>query len=84
MIKNTLGQLRIAGILDGISLVVLLFIAMPLKYWMDIPMAVTIAGSIHGFYLCFVCACHFICPNSIKVEYYMVYVSFGSSIYSVR
>lgn len=49
MMKNTLGQLRIAGILDGISLVVLLFIAMPLKYWMDIPMAVTIVGSVHGF-----------------------------------
>ncbi|SEM97377.1 integral membrane protein [Paenisporosarcina quisquiliarum] len=49
MIKTTLGQLRIAGILDGISLVILLFIAMPLKYWMDIPMAVTIAGSVHGF-----------------------------------
>ncbi|WP_277584905.1 DUF3817 domain-containing protein [Psychrobacillus antarcticus] len=49
MIKNTFGQLRIAGILDGISLVVLLFIAMPLKYWMDIPIAVSIAGSIHGF-----------------------------------
>jgi len=48
MIKTTLGQLRIAGILDGISLVVLLFIAMPLKYWADIPMAVTVAGSVHG------------------------------------
>lgn len=49
MIKNTFGQLRIAGILDGISLLVLLFIAMPLKYWMDIPIAVAIAGSVHGF-----------------------------------
>ena len=49
MIKTTLGQLRMVGILDGLSLVILLFITMPLKYWMDIPMAVTIAGSVHGF-----------------------------------
>lgn len=40
--------LRITGILDGISLLLLLGIAMPLKYWADLPFAVTIAGSIHG------------------------------------
>jgi len=40
---------RLFGLLDGISLLVLLLIAMPLKYWADIPMAVTIFGSIHGF-----------------------------------
>src|SRR5690606_13673327 len=32
-----------------ISLLVLLLIAMPLKYWADMPLAVTIFGSIHGF-----------------------------------
>lgn len=39
---------RITGILDGISLLVLFGIAMPLKYWAGIPLAVTIAGSVHG------------------------------------
>lgn len=39
---------RLFGLLDGISLLVLLCIAMPLKYWADIPLAVTIAGSVHG------------------------------------
>lgn len=39
---------RLFGLLDGISLLILLCIAMPLKYWADIPLAVTIAGSVHG------------------------------------
>ena len=43
-----LPLVRISGILDGISLIVLLGLAMPLKYFADIPNAVTIAGSIHG------------------------------------
>lgn len=40
--------LRITGLLDGISLLVLLGIAMPLKYIWGIEQAVTIVGSIHG------------------------------------
>lgn len=40
--------LRIMGVLDGLSLITLLFIAMPLKYFVDLPLAVTINGSIHG------------------------------------
>jgi len=39
---------RLFGLLDGISLLVLLCIAMPLKYWAGIPIAVTIVGAIHG------------------------------------
>ena len=40
--------LRMMGILDGISLLTLLFISMPLKYYVDFPQFVTINGSIHG------------------------------------
>ncbi|HMK24941.1 MAG TPA: DUF3817 domain-containing protein [Chitinophagaceae bacterium] len=39
---------RIAAIAEGISFLVLLGIAMPLKYLAKIPVAVTMAGSIHG------------------------------------
>ncbi|MBE8713305.1 DUF3817 domain-containing protein [Sphingobacterium hungaricum] len=34
---------------EAISTVILFFVAMPLKYLADIPDAVKIAGSIHGF-----------------------------------
>ena len=41
--------LRYFSIVEGVSTLVLFFIAMPLKYMADIPMAVTIVGSLHGF-----------------------------------
>jgi integral membrane protein len=36
------------GIIEGTSTLVLFGIAMPLKYMADMPMAVSIAGAIHG------------------------------------
>ena len=48
-LKNRpLDRLRLASILDGISFLVLLGIAMPLKYFAGMPLAVRIVGSIHG------------------------------------
>jgi len=46
---HPVNLVRWTGIMDGTSLLVLLFIAMPLKYWADKPYAVTIVGSIHGW-----------------------------------
>jgi len=43
-----LSLLRKAGIAEGISFLVLLLIAMPLKYLFQQPMAVKIVGWIHG------------------------------------
>lgn len=40
--------LRRVGLLEGASYVLLLFIAMPLKYLLDQPMAVRITGIVHG------------------------------------
>ncbi|OBW59401.1 multidrug transporter [Solibacillus silvestris] len=40
--------LRIMGLLDGISLITLLLISMPLKYFADLPQFVTVNGSVHG------------------------------------
>jgi len=39
---------RKIAIAEGISFLVLLLIAMPLKYMADQPMAVTIVGGLHG------------------------------------
>lgn len=41
--------LRIVGLLEGISFLVLLLIAMPLKYLASMPFAVSIVGGMHGF-----------------------------------
>lgn len=45
---HPLSFLRIMGVLDGISLLTLLFIAMPLKYIWHYPVAVSINGALHG------------------------------------
>ena len=43
-----LRQLRLVALLEGMSFLVLLFVAMPLKYLAGLPLAVRIAGSVHG------------------------------------
>jgi integral membrane protein len=43
-----LRRLRLIALLEGASFLVLLFVAMPLKYLAGVPLAVRIAGSIHG------------------------------------
>jgi integral membrane protein len=45
---KTLNRFRIVAITEGISFLVLLLIAMPLKYMFDIPEPVTILGWVHG------------------------------------
>ena len=45
---TALHQFRIAALLEGWSYLILLLIAMPLKYAAGMPLAVRIAGSVHG------------------------------------
>ena len=49
MLKSALGRFRIVALAEGASYVLLLGVAMPMKYMLDIPIAVRIVGSIHGF-----------------------------------
>lgn len=46
--NNNTKLLHTTGIYEGISFLVLLFIAMPLKYFANLPMAVTVVGGLHG------------------------------------
>ncbi|KZE51708.1 hypothetical protein AV540_12645 [Brevibacillus parabrevis] len=50
MMNTALGRFRVIGIIEGISYLVLLLIAMPLKYYLDFPDAVKVAGSLHGLF----------------------------------
>jgi integral membrane protein len=45
---TALRQLRLVALAEGASFLVLLFVAMPLKYLVGLPLAVRIVGSIHG------------------------------------
>lgn len=45
---NLLRTFRMISLAEGISLLVLLFIAMPMKYFMGMPEVVKVVGWIHG------------------------------------
>lgn len=46
--KKTFGWFRKVAFAEGVSFLVLLLIAMPLKYFANLPMAVTVVGGLHG------------------------------------
>lgn len=46
---SAIKTLRKVGNIEGISYLLLLGVAMPLKYYANLPIAVKIVGSIHGF-----------------------------------
>src|SRR5215207_6359465 len=48
MLTTTVGRLRAAGMVEAVSFLVLLGVAMPLKYFAGMPLAVKIAGWVHG------------------------------------
>ena len=46
--NSAIGRLRLLGFLEGLSLLVLLGVAMPIKYIWQNPKWVQVIGSIHG------------------------------------
>lgn len=46
--QTYLRRLRLLSLVEGVSTLLLFFVAMPLKYMAEMPMAVTVAGSVHG------------------------------------
>jgi integral membrane protein len=60
--KSVLYQFRVIAVLEGLSFIILLFVAMPLKYIWDFPMAVRYVGMAHGLlfvaYVAWLAVCH--------------------------
>lgn len=48
MPQEEISQFKLISTVEGISFLILLFIAMPLKYFFGMPIATKIVGSIHG------------------------------------
>jgi len=61
LFKSHVGRLRVIAFLEGCSLLLLLFIAMPVKYILGIPEATQAIGLIHGLlFILFIIATIFI------------------------
>jgi integral membrane protein len=60
--RSVLNQFRVIALLEGLSFIVLLFVAMPLKYVWNMPMAVKFTGMAHGLlfvaYVAWLMVCH--------------------------
>lgn len=48
MLNTTIGWLRVIGMAEGVSYLLLLGVAMPMKYGGDMPWAVKYTGWAHG------------------------------------
>ncbi len=59
-LRTPLGRLRLISNWEGWSYLLLLFVAMPLKYLADEPLAVRVVGLVHGilFIACCLAAAH--------------------------
>ena len=47
-LTGSVGRLRLLGLVEGLSMLVLVFVAMPLKYLAGQPEMVRLVGSVHG------------------------------------
>lgn len=57
MLRNPLARLRVVGLLEGLSFLLLLGVAMPLKYLAGKPEIVSVVGMAHGvLFMLFVAA----------------------------
>jgi integral membrane protein len=78
--KTQLGRLRIIGFVEGISYLILLGIAMPLKYIYELPQMVRITGMIHG--LLFVLYVLYVCIVAVQLRWslWKVFLAFVASL----
>jgi integral membrane protein len=72
MLKTTIGRFRFIGFIEGVSLLSLLFIAMPLKYAAGFPEAVRVVGPLHGF--CFILYLLVIAYTTFKIRWSLKWI----------
>lgn len=48
LLATPLGRMRLISLVEGISFLILLGIAMPLKYFAGIPEVTSVVGALHG------------------------------------
>lgn len=78
--KNSIQNLRWIGIAEGISFLVLLLIAMPVKYMLGIPEPVKYVGWAHGvLFMAYVVAV-FLAIRAMRWNWFSVLVALAASL----
>jgi len=78
--KNSISNLRLIGFIEGVSFLILLLVAMPLKYYLDFPMAVKITGWIHGVLFILYIAAVFLAMKAMRWNWFSVFVALVASL----
>ena len=81
MLNTPINRLRVIGFIEGVSYLVLLGVAMPLKYLVELPVAVTIVGTIHGvLYILFALA---VLAVSVRYRWWSIGWLLGAFVASI-
>jgi integral membrane protein len=83
MMSSTIKAFCVIALIEGISYVVLLGVAMPLKYFFDMPMAVKLVGWAHGVLFMLYCLFLLLCWIRHKWSFGRVILYFGASLLPV-
>lgn len=78
--KTTLTYFRNVAIIEGISTIILFFVAMPLKYLAGMPLAVTYVGWGHGVLFVAYAGLLILCWADYKWELKRVAAFFAASL----
>jgi integral membrane protein len=81
--KERIGKLRLIGFIEGVSFLVLLLIAMPLKYYLDFPMAVKVTGWIHGILFILYVMAVIMAIRAMQWNWFSVMVALAASLIPV-
>ena len=73
-------KFRAIGTAEGISFLVLLGVAMPLKYMMDMPKAVTYVGWVHGILFVWYCYMVIEAGQALKWKFGRIFLAFLASL----
>lgn len=80
MMNSNIRNLRWVGIAEGISFLVLLFIAMPIKYMLGIPEVVKYVGWAHGILFIAYIVAVFAAVRAMQWNWFQVLVALGASL----
>lgn len=81
--KSRINNLRVIGFIEGVSFVFLLLIAMPLKYYFDLPIAVKITGWIHGMLFMLYILTVLMAIKAMQWNWFSVLVALAASLIPV-
>jgi len=77
---TAVGRVRLCGMIEGASFLLLLFVAMPLKYAFSMPLAVRYVGMAHGLLFVLFCLLILIAWLERKLSFSKAALAFGASL----